>query len=288
MLLKMEKEMKKSKILKDLILSKKTLIMPDAYDPISARIIEYAGFMAVQCSGYSFSIAECKPDEADIDLNENLLITTKIVDAVSIPVMADGEDGFGGIERIGTTIKKYINAGVAGINLEDQILDKTPNTRIIDASLMQGKIKEARKSAIKNGNPNLIINGRTDALTAFAIKAEGLKESVKRANMYLEAGADLVFVTKVSTLDEVKFLVKEINGPLSIAAGLPYNINNFSINDLAEIGVARISLPTIAIQSSIKALLKSVDYLRSGDFEKINDERFLCDISIINNLIKKL
>lgn len=284
----LKKEMQKSKILKDLILSKEALVMPDAYDPISARIIEYAGFMAVQCSGYSFSISACQPNEEDIDLNENLLITKKIVDSVSIPVMADGEDGFGGVEQIGITIEKYIKSGVAGINLEDQILDKTPNTRIIDASLMQDKIKEARKSAIKNGNPNLIINGRTDALSAFAIKAEGLKESVKRANMYLEAGADLVFVTKVSTLDEAKSLVKEINGPLSIAAGLPYNINNFSINDLAEIGVARISLPTIAIQSSIKALLKSVDYIRSGDFEKINDERLLCDINIINHLIKKL
>jgi 2-methylisocitrate lyase-like PEP mutase family enzyme len=99
--------MENSKLLKSLIDSKETLVMPDAYDSISARIIEYLGFKAVQCSGYSFSIAACKMDEADINLIENLSITSKIVGSVSIPVMADGEDGFGGIEQIPDTIHNF-------------------------------------------------------------------------------------------------------------------------------------------------------------------------------------
>ncbi|HEY5592793.1 MAG TPA: isocitrate lyase/PEP mutase family protein [Paludibacter sp.] len=279
--------MKNSKILKDLIDSKETLIMPDAYDPISARIIEYLGFKAVQCSGYSFSIASCKKDEIDIDFKENLLITSKIVDSVSIPVMADGEDGFGGVEQISDIIKSYINIGVSGINIEDQVLDKKSNSKVIDSSLMQNKIKTAKSSAKQYGNPDLIINGRTDALNAFNTRQEGLNESIKRANLYLEAGSDLVFVTNVKNLDEAKILVKEINGPLSIAAGLGYNIKNFSINDLKEIGIARVSLPTIAITAIIKALLVSIDSLKKGNFEDILDKELLCNSEDIMRLISK-
>ncbi|MDD2710565.1 MAG: isocitrate lyase/PEP mutase family protein [Verrucomicrobiae bacterium] len=116
--------MNKSAQLRNLLSAKETLVMPDAYDPISARIIEQAGFKAVQCSGYSFSVAACKKQEIDIGLEENLAITAGIVRAVSIPVMADGEDGFGGIEQIPNTITRYVKIGVAGINLEDQVLDR--------------------------------------------------------------------------------------------------------------------------------------------------------------------
>ncbi|TAL71322.1 MAG: isocitrate lyase/PEP mutase family protein [Bacteroidetes bacterium] len=279
--------MRNSKILKDLIDSKETLIMPDAYDPISARIIEYLGFKAVQCSGYSFSIAACKKDEIDIDFKDNLSITSKIVDAVSIPVMADGEDGFGGLDQISDTIKNYIEIGASGINIEDQVLDKKTTKKIIDSSLMEEKIKIAKSAAKLYENPELIINGRTDALNAFEIRQEGIKEAIKRANLYLEAGSDLVFITNVKTLDEAKLLVKEINGPLSIAAGLVYNIKNFSINDLKEIGIARVSLPTIAITAIIKSLLDSINSLKSGEFVEILDKGLLCNSEDIARLINK-
>jgi 2-methylisocitrate lyase-like PEP mutase family enzyme len=279
--------MRNSKLLKELIDSKEILIMPDAYDPISARIIEYIGFKAVQCSGYSFSIAACKKDEIDIDFRENLSITSKIVNSVSIPVMADGEDGFGGIEQISDTIKSYINIGVSGINIEDQVLDKKNKSKVIDRSLMQDKIKTAKNAAKQYGNPDLIINGRTDALNAFNTRQEGINEAIKRANLYLEAGSDLVFVTNVKTLDEARILVKEINGPLSIAGGLDYNIKNFSIYDLKEIGIARVSLPTIAITTIIKALLLSIGSLKTGNFEDILDKELLCNSEEIMHLINK-
>ena len=277
--------MNKSQILKSLLTSGETLVMPDAYDPISAKIIEHMGFKAVQCSGYSFSIAACKSDEIEIDFKENLALTSKIINAVSIPVMADGEDGFGGLEQIPVTIESFINAGTAGINLEDQVLVKSSNEKIIDYHLMIEKIKSAKKTASDMGNPDFIINGRTDALGAFNSRKDGLSEAIKRANKYLEAGADIVFVTQVTTIEEAKILVKEINGPLSIAAGLGYNIKNFTINDLKEIGVARVSLPTIAITSTIKALMKSIDLLKTGNFNDILQNDLLCSGSDIKLLI---
>ncbi|MGB8492669.1 MAG: isocitrate lyase/phosphoenolpyruvate mutase family protein [Bacteroidales bacterium] len=279
--------MKNSKLLKELINSEETLIMPDAYDPISARIIEYLGFKAVQCSGYSYSIAACKKDETDIDYQKNLSITSEIVKSVSIPVMADGEDGFGGIGQIPDTINSYINIGVSGINIEDQVLGKNSNSKIVDSSIMVEKIKIAKKTAKQNGNEFLVINGRTDALSSFESRNEGLKESIKRANLYLEAGADLVFVTNVKTFEEAKILVNEIKGPLSIAAGLLYNIRNFSINDLKEIGVARISLPTIAITSIIKTLLGTIESIKSGNFNYIIEKEILCHSEDLNRLLYK-
>lgn len=266
--------MQNSKLLKDLIHSDETLIMPDAYDAISARIIEYMGFKAVQCSGFSFAIAACRKTEADIGFQENLSMTKKIVDSVSIPVMADGEDGFGGLEQTANTIEGYVHAGVSGVNIEDQLPDAGKKPNIVESAFMIEKIKAAKKAATLHGNPDLVINGRTDALTAYEERSKGLSEAIQRANLYLEAGSDIVFVTKVRTLDEAKLLVKEIRGPLSIAAGLHYNIDNFSINDLKEIGVARVSLPTIAITAIIKSLLVTIDTLKSGEFTEIMNAEF--------------
>jgi 2-methylisocitrate lyase-like PEP mutase family enzyme len=268
--------MNKSQQLKDLLISKETLVMPDAYDPISARIIEQAGFKAVQCSGFSFSVAACKKQEVDIGLEANVAITARIVEAVSVPVMADGEDGFGDIEQIPNTIERYVKIGTAGINLEDQILDRKPGSRIIDSGLMQEKIRTSRKTAQAAGNPEFVINGRTDALRAFGSKQDCLRESIQRGNLYPEAGADRVFVTGVSALAEVEELVKGIHGPLSIAAGLANNLQAFSINDLKELGVARVSLPSIAISASVKALLQAMEALKSGVFRSLIQEGRLC------------
>jgi len=94
-----------------------------------------------------------------------------------------------------------------------------------------------------------------------------------------------VFVTAVSTLEEVRELVKAIHGPLSIAAGLAYNLNAFSINDLRALVVARVSLPSIAISATIKALLESTDALKSGVFTSIVAKGCLCSPQDIGRLI---
>jgi 2-methylisocitrate lyase-like PEP mutase family enzyme len=271
--------------LKELLTAKETLVMPDAYDPISARIIEQAGFKAVQCSGYSFSVAACRKNEIDIGLKENLALTAAIVQAVSVPVMADGEDGFGGVEQIPNTIEGYVKAGTAGVNLEDQVLDRQPGVRVVDVAVMQEKIRAAKKAARAAGNPDLVINGRTDAMRTFASKKDGLNEAVRRGNLYLEAGADLVFVTGVSTLEEVGVLVKGIQGPVSIAAGLANNLQAFSINDLKALGVARVSLPSIAISANIKALLQAMEALKSGVFTSLIQEGRLCSAQDIGRLL---
>jgi len=278
----------KSTVLRELLASPDTLVMPDAYDPLSARIIESLGFKAVQCSGYSFALAACCPSEAAFGFERNLALTKSIVDAVQAPVMADGEDGFGDPPVVAETVRAFIRAGVAGVNIEDQVLGQSAPKRVIDRSLMVEKIRAAREAARDEGLPDLIINGRTDVMSVAADRNAGLNESIARANLYLDAGADLAFVTGAATLAEVKTLVQGIHGPVSIAAGLPNNINTMSIADLRACGVARVSLPVVAIFSAIQALSRTLIALRdSHDFSAIVGENLLCSAEDVSRLLAK-
>ncbi len=257
--------MNKSKELKRILNSGKTLIMPDAYDIISAKLIQKAGFKAVQCSGYSFSIAAGYERESDVSLDENIEWTKKIVQSVNVPVMADAEDGFGGLEEVIETVDKFIRVGVAGLNIEDQIPDLKSPLSIIGEDLMVQKIILARETAEAENNHDFIINGRTDALRSTENRDKGLEIAINRANQYLDAGADLAFITYVETLNEVKKIVNEVNGPVSIAAGMPYNINNFFIDDLIKCGVARVSLPTLLIFSSLQGISTALGHLKDDN-----------------------
>jgi len=203
--------------------------MPDAYDPISAKLVENTGFKAIQCSGYSFSIAAGYKREVDVSFEENIEWTRRIVESVDVPVMADAEDGYGGPEDVINTVVRFMHIGVAGVNLEDQIPDGKSKVSVIDGDLMERKIIVARETAEVLDNPDFIINARTDALRSTVDRSAGLELAIDRANQYLEIGADLAFITYVETLDEVKTLTQEVDGPISIAAGLYYNIKNFPL-----------------------------------------------------------
>ena len=275
----------KSKRLKELLNSGETLIVPDAYDPISAKLIENAGFNAVQCSGYSFSIVAGYRREIDITLDENIELTRRIVEAVDVPGMADAEDGYGGPEEVIDTVERFIEVGIAGLNLEDQIPDGKNKLSVVDADLMAQKIIVARETAEINGCHDFIINGRTDALKSTEDRSDGLELAIDRANQYLEAGADLAFITYATTLDEVKQITKEVKGPVSIAAGQPYNINNFTISDLRKLGVARVSLPTLLILSSLQAINSSLEYLKDDNL--VNALKNLYEPENLVNLLGK-
>jgi 2-methylisocitrate lyase-like PEP mutase family enzyme len=277
--------MNKSKLLRDLILDKETLIMPNAYDPISAKMIEKADFKAVQCSGYSFSIQAGYAKEIDVTLKENLEWTRRIVEAVDVPVMADAEDGYGNAENVIETVLKFMGVGVAGLNIEDQILGESGPLKIIDEELMAEKIMVARETADVEGNPDLVINGRTDALKSNPDREDALNLAIERANVYLESGANLAFIAYTETMDEVITITREVKGPVTIAAGMPYNLHNFSIADLKKYGVARISLPSLLVYSSLNAMKKSLLRVKEDDMGKLLDENHLYSVEDLKNLL---
>ncbi len=275
----------KTKRLKNLLNSPETLVMPDAYDPISAKLVENAGFKAVQCSGYSFSIAAGYNNEIDVTLDENLMWTRRIVESVGVPVMADAEDGYGGPEVVMETVKKFIQTGVSGLNIEDQIPNRNNSVSVVDADLMAKKISVARETAEVEAKPDFIINGRTDALRSTEDRYEGLEIAIDRANQYIEAGADLTFITYVATLDEVKKIKKEVKGPVSIAAGQPYNISEFTINDLKVCGVERVSLPTLLMFTSLYGINLALEYLRKDILLDMFKEDLIYHADSLNKLL---
>ncbi len=279
----------KSRRLRELIQGKDTLVMPDAFDPVSARIIERLGFQAVQCSGFSMAVAAVLPTEAELGMKANLNVSRAIVDAVGVPVMADGEDGFGGPEVVADTIRAYLEAGLAGINLEDQVLGQPGPKRVVAREAMIEKLTTARKVAGLSKNADFVINGRTDALAVTSDRQAGLKEATERAKAYLAAGADLAFVTAVATMEEVRSLVREIQGPVSIAAGMPYNFRTMSVKALKDAGVARVSLPAVAILSAIRAMTDTWRSIRdTEDFADILSKNQVGGMEDIAALLKRI
>ena len=277
--------MNKSKLLKDFILDKETLIMPNAFDPISARMIENAGFKAVQCSGYSFSIRAAYSKESEVTLEDNLEWTRQIVNAVDVPVMADAEDGYGDAKTIPETVRRFMGTGVAGLNLEDQILGKSVPKELVDQEVMVEKITRARETAEHEENPDLVINGRTDALKSIHDREEALNVAIERANSYLEAGATLAFIVYTATLEEVQTITQEVKGPVTIAAGMPYNLQNFGISDLEKYGVARISLPSLLIYSSLKGMERALSHVKMNEMKKLLENDDLYSVDDLTNLL---
>lgn len=270
---------RKSARLRELLSSGQTLVMPDAYDAFSARVIERAGFQAVQCSGASIAIAALLSSEFELTLEANVEATGRIVQAVDVPVMADGEDGYGDPEAVQETVRRFVGAGVAGINIEDQVPERATPCLLADAGLMVEKIAAAKEAAASAGNPHLLLNARTDALRAFPDRADGLREAVSRANQYLQAGGDLAFICYAESLPEIETLVREIRGPISIAAGMPYNLRELSIEDLRSLGVARVSLPMLAITATTQALKSAMAYAAEpGGLARVADEGLCCPL----------
>jgi 2-methylisocitrate lyase-like PEP mutase family enzyme len=136
---------------------------------------------------------------------------------------------------------------------------------------MQEKITLARETANER-NPKFIINGRTDALRSCGDRSEGLEIAIDRANSYLASGADLAFITYVENLKEVKTITKKVKGPVSIAAGLSYNIDSFSMDDLKKYGVKRVSLPTLLLFSTINAMKNGLNLLKKDSLSGNSDD----------------
>lgn len=261
------------------------LIMPDAFDVLSAKLIERAGFAAVQCSGFSMALAGTGLSEETFPREENLAITRRIVEAVSLPVMADGEDGYGDLPEVAETVKLFIEAGAAGINLEDQNLHGPSDLGpIVPPEVMVEKIGAAKKVREAMGCPSFLINARTDALALSEDRQDGLLKAAGRAWDYLDAGADLAFIVGVATMEEAKWLIGEVEGPLSLTVGLPYNLESLPLEALCALKPARISLPLLPMMAAIggmEQLLGEVKARKTFDVEALKS-----GVGVLGDLLK--
>ncbi|MGE5678429.1 MAG: isocitrate lyase/PEP mutase family protein [Pseudomonadota bacterium] len=242
---------KKTTRLKQLILDKKILIMPGAYDVLSAKIIEKAGFQAIQCTGYGIAASVLgKPDVGILSMTEMLNQTRNICAAVNIPVMADGDTGFGNAINTYHTVQAFEAAGAAGINLEDQVFPKRcghmDGKEVVSLEEMIMKIRAA-SDARKDGD--FVINARTDAIAVY-----GIEEAIRRGNAYAEAGADLIFVEAPPNIEDIKYVIKSIKAPVSINMTDGGKTPPATIQQLQEWGAARVSIPVTAVFAAARAV----------------------------------
>lgn len=243
--------MKKTTQLKQLLLAPEVLVVPGSYDALSARIIEKAGFLATQATGYGIAASVLgKPDIGLLSFGEMLDQTRNIAQAVQIPVMADGDTGFGNAVNVYHTVQRFEQAGCAGINLEDQVFPKRcghmDGKQVISLAEMVGKIKAATAARV---DEDFVINARTDAVAVY-----GVDEAIRRGNAYAAAGADLIFAEAPRDKESVARLIREIKAPVSINMVDGGKTPPLSIDELQALGAARVSVPVSCLFLAAKAM----------------------------------
>jgi 2-methylisocitrate lyase-like PEP mutase family enzyme len=184
----MRKAESSRKTLRSMLESGKTIVVPGAYDPISAMLVERAGFQAVYIGSYATAAAGFgMPDVGLVTMDEMAAYAKTIADAVNIPVIADGENGWNNAANIWRTIRSFEQAGVCGIHIEDHEFGKhAPVPQVLASS--EQMVQKIRASLEAREDDNFLIIARTDAAWAF----NDVDEAVSRMNAFTDAGADMV------------------------------------------------------------------------------------------------
>ncbi len=237
-------------------MARRAVVVPGCHDALSAKVIKACGFEAIQISGYGLAAAILgKPDVGLVQMKDVLDATWNIAQATNIPVMADVDTGGGNAVNAASVTERLIAMGVAGMNIEDQVFPKRcghmAGKEVISAEEMAGKVR-ACADVRQQVDRDFIINARTDAFSVH-----GLKEAIRRCNLYLEAGADLAFIDGIKTKADIKAAIKELKGPLSVnlmdaVSGMRTEL--VPIPELAAMGVGRVSIPVASIMVAHKAL----------------------------------
>src|SRR6185312_12717200 len=195
--------------LRELLASPAPVVAPGAYDALSARLIEQAGFHVVYMTGFGTTASLIgRPDVGLLTGSEMVDNARRIAAAVDVPVIADADTGYGNTINVLRTVQLYEQAGVAGIHLEDQVMPKKcghmTGKVVIPAAEMVGKVRAAVEA---RQDPDFLIIARTDAAAVH-----GLNEAIDRGRAYAEAGADALFVEAPTSEEDIARVAAELRG----------------------------------------------------------------------------
>ena len=263
--------MRKTTQLKKLIQDPEILVMPGVYDALSAKVAQKCGVKAVQVSGYGMAGSFLGlPDVAILSKTQMVELTRNICSAIDIPVMADGDTGFGNAVSLYYAVREFEAAGAAGINLEDQTFPKRcghmAGKQIIPFSEAVKKIEAA---VAAKTDPDFVINARTDA-----IAVAGVDEAIRRGNAFAKAGADLIFIEAPTDPDDVKRVIQSIDAPVSINMLYGGKTPPIPIKTLQEWGAARVSVPVASIFAVAKMLEKTFTMILRDEGVKLLEESY--------------
>ena len=251
----------KSRRLRELVRAPEILVMPGAYDVLSALLFEQLGFRAIQGTSGGIAAVLGYPDGEVISRERTVEITGQIAAAVSVPVNADGERGYGDAAEIGETVRALVAVRSAGMNLEDGAEPKKNEPRrLIEVAEQLEKIAAvmSAKRALKS---EFFFNARVDSFLVMTDDPKrALDEAVRRGNLYAEAGADCIFFLHLSDRDTIGRLVREIKAPVSILAGLECP----DVRELQDLGVARVSYGSAFTKAAITAVKRLAEEIRDS------------------------
>ena len=243
--------MSKRKKLRKLIRAKGIVVLPGVYDCLSAKLAEEAGFKAVLVTGAGVVASILGyPDFGLITMTEVLNQTRSIARSVDIPVFADCDTGYGNPINVFRTVREFESAGVAGLFIEDQIFPKRCGH--FEKKLLISKeemVKKIEAAVDARTDPDLILMARTDARAVY-----GLDAAIERAEAYVAAGADMIFVEAPQSVDELKRIPKSVKVPTMANMVEGGKTPLVSIRDLEEMGFKFASFSGSAQKIAIAAM----------------------------------
>jgi 2-methylisocitrate lyase-like PEP mutase family enzyme len=244
------------------------LVLPNAWDAASARLIEQVGARAIATtsSGVSWSLG--RPDGEGLRRDEMIAALRRIVESVELPVTADVERGYGANSPadVAETVRQVLEAGAVGINLEDSSGGR--DHRLLAPVQQSARIAAAREEASAAGVP-LFVNARVDTyLSHVGDDAARFDETVRRAHAYVAAGADGIFVIGVSDAHTIGRLAETVGAPLNILAGP----GSPSISELRALGVARVSVGAGIARAAMTQIRRVAhELLETGTYDALRE-----------------
>jgi len=251
--------------LRKLLEGPEILVAPGAHDALTAKIIEHEGFEAVYMTGYGQAASHLgQPDVGLLSMTEMLSRANNMVNCVGIPVICDGDTGFGNLVNVVRTVREYEKAGAAAIQLEDQVIPKKcghmTGRQVIPAEEMVDKIRAA---VAARTDPEMVIIARTDARTVF-----GIEEAIKRGKAYEKAGADVIFVESPESTEEMKLITSSFGVPVLANMVEGGRSPLLSASELQGIGYNLVIFPTASTYITAQAVRELMDELKKSGTTK--------------------
>src|SRR6266508_1751540 len=239
-------------------------VAPGAYDGLSARLIEAAGYHAVYMTGAGTAASHLgQPDLGLATLTEMATHAAHLASCVSLPVIADADTGYGNVLNVVRTVREYERAGVAGLHMEDQVAPKKcghiAGKQVIPTQEFCDKIRAASEY---RRDPDFVIIARTDARAVTS-----LEDAIDRGNRYAQAGADLIFFEAPQTEDEIRRVAREIKAPLLANMVIGGKTPAIKVSELERLGFKMVIFPAVCRAAAVPAMEKSLAFLKEHGTE---------------------
>lgn len=235
----------KSRRLRELVRAPEILVMPGAYDVLSALLFEQMGFKAIQGTSGGIAAALGYADGEIMSRDRFIEVSGSFAGAVTVPFNADGERGYGDENGVHETVHALVSRGVAGMNLEDGAAKGKGG--LVELSEQLRKIKAVIESKRELGS-EFFLNARVDAFHVFPDDPKkALDEAIRRGNAYAEAGGDCIFYLFLHSAEIIRRIAKEVKAPISILAGP----QSPGLKQLQDLGVARVSYGSGFLKAAI-------------------------------------